>query len=100
MPSSSSSGPDRFCAAVDVDVMPSTLRGQRAVDDLLRHVAHAGARLHGGALNEAEGLVLGEVVAVHQDLLGLVDDAPGGDLVLGPFGGMCGLLVDGPVLAR
>src|ERR1700722_6164838 len=94
MPSSSSNGPDRPCAAVDVDVMPSTLRVQRAVDDLLRHVAHAGACLHGGALNEAEGLVLGEVVPVHQDLLGLVDHAPGGDLVLGPVtpGGVLGLV--------
>src|ERR1700729_463539 len=102
MPSSSSRGPERSCcwagAGVGSDVgggvMPSTLRGQRAVDDLLRHVAHAGACLHGGALNEAEGLVLGEVVPVHQDLLGLVDHAPGGDLVLGPVtsGGVLGLV--------
>src|SRR5271155_5691541 len=99
MPSSSSSGPDRSWAGVDV--MASTLRGQRAVDDLLRHVAHAGACLHGSALNEAEGLVLGKVVAVHQDLLGLVDDASGGDLVLGPVGGVLGLVGrNGPVLPR
>src|ERR1700733_10033757 len=98
MPSSSSSGPDRSWGGGGV--MPSTLGGQRAVDDLLRHVAHEGARLHGGALNEAEGLVLGEVVAVHEDLLGLVHVAPGGDFVLGPVGGVRRLVVDGPVLAR
>src|SRR5579875_2990289 len=78
IPSRTMRGPERS--------LTRAARGSRRegpLDHLPGDLAHAGARVHRGALDEGEGFLLGQPTLGDQLGLGLVDNPAGGDLVLG-----------------